>query len=108
SAGAGCRTHRAPPLESDASTHASLGDRRMNVRAKLPTLLAAAAAMQAFSIDVAHAQAGERQTLRGERIAIYNLAGSIRVEGGSGPDVTVVVERKGSDGGRLEVATGAI
>lgn len=80
----------------------------MNVRAKLPTLLAAAAAMQAFSIDVAHAQAGERQTLRGERIAIYNLAGSIRVEGGSGPDVTVVVERKGSDGARLEVATGAI
>lgn len=80
----------------------------MTVRAKLLMLLAAAAALPVFSIDVALAQAVERQTLRGQRVAVYNLVGSIRVEGGSGNEVSVTVERKGSDGARLKVETGAI
>jgi hypothetical protein len=57
---------------------------------------------------VALAQAVERQTLRGARVAVYNLVGSIRVEGGSGNEVSVTIERKGSDGARLKVETGAI
>lgn len=80
----------------------------MNVRAKLPTLLAAVAAVQVFNGQVAQAQGDARQLLKGDRVAIYNLAGSIRVQGGSGSDISVTVDRKGSDGSRLKVETGTI
>lgn len=80
----------------------------MNVRAKLPTLLAAAAVVQAFNGQLAQAQGDARQLLKGDRVAIYNLAGSIRVQGGSGSEVSVTVDRKGSDGARLKVETGTI
>jgi hypothetical protein len=46
--------------------------------------------------------AQERFTLSAERSAIYNLAGEVRVQSGSGPDVTVEVTRGGADSGRLE------
>lgn len=80
----------------------------MIAHSKLTMLLAAAAAMQALPIDAVLAQAGDQHTLRGQRIAIYNLVGSIRLEGGTGSDVSVTVERKGSDGARLKVETGVI
>jgi lia operon protein LiaG len=58
----------------------------------------------AFAVLAASGPAGaqERFTLTGERAAIYNLAGEIRVEAGSGREVTVEVTRGGADSGRLE------
>ena len=80
----------------------------MNVRIKLPTFLAAAVAATLFASDLALAQGGERRLLKGSRVAIYNLVGSIRLEGGSGGEVAVTVDRQGSDGARLKVETGEI
>lgn len=54
------------------------------------------------------AQQAERFTLPGKDVAVYNLAGVMRVEGGSGRDVTVEVTRRGPDAGRLEVRTGPV
>ncbi len=58
----------------------------------------------------ASAQTPERYTLRGERVAIYNLVGSIRLEGASaaGGTITVEVTKRGNDGARLKVETGEI
>jgi hypothetical protein len=80
----------------------------MNVRIKLPTFLAAAVAATLFASDLALAQGDERRLLKGSRVAIYNLVGSIRLEGGSGREVAVTVDRQGSDGARLKVETGEI
>src|SRR5512132_65156 len=63
----------------------------------LPVLLAAPLAAQ-----------GGRYTLSGSNIAVYNLAGEMRVEAGSGSAVVVEVTRRGPDGSKLEVQTGAI
>ncbi|MGE5091759.1 MAG: DUF4097 family beta strand repeat-containing protein [Bacillota bacterium] len=63
----------------------------------LPVLLAAPLAAQ-----------GSRYTLSGSNIAVYNLAGEMRVEAGSGSAVVVEVTRRGPDGSKLEVQTGAI
>lgn len=46
--------------------------------------------------------AQERFTLPGQRVAIYNLAGEVRVEAGSGNNVVVEVTRGGPDSGELE------
>lgn len=46
--------------------------------------------------------------IHGDTLAIYNLAGVLRVEPGSGSDVVVVVTTGGSDAGRLKVATGVV
>ena len=54
------------------------------------------------------AQGGERRALAGDRVAIYNLAGTIRVEQGTGNDVMVSVEKKGGDGERLKIESGRI
>lgn len=58
----------------------------------------------------ARAQAPERHVLRGDKLAIYNLVGSIRVEGASdaGGSTTVEVTKRGSDGARLRVETGEL
>lgn len=50
---------------------------------------------------VLHAQ--ERQVLTGNAITIWNLAGEVRLEPGTGSDVVVEVTRGGSDARRLEV-----
>jgi hypothetical protein len=63
----------------------------------LPVLLAAPLAAQ-----------GSRYTLSGSNVAVYNLAGEMRVEAGSGSAVVVEVTRRGPDGAKLEVQTGAI
>jgi len=47
--------------------------------------------------------AQERQVLTGSTATIWNLAGQVRVEAGTGSDVTVDVNRGGRDAGKLEV-----
>lgn len=51
---------------------------------------------------------GEQYDLSGNEVAVYNLAGEIRLEAGSGSAVTVEVRRGGSDAGQLQVETGQI
>ena len=62
-----------------------------------PVLLAAPLAAQ-----------GSLYTRSGSNSAVYNLAGEMRVEAGSGSAVVVEVTRRGPDGAKLEVQTGAI
>ena len=50
----------------------------------------------------------ERHSLTGERVAVYNLAGKLRVEAGSGSEVVVEVTRGGRDASQLRVEKGAI
>ncbi|MGQ0643523.1 MAG: DUF4097 family beta strand repeat-containing protein [Gemmatimonadaceae bacterium] len=56
------------------------------------------------------AQTAERFSLRSDRVSIYNLVGSIRVEGASetGGATTIEVTKRGADGARLRVETGQI
>jgi lia operon protein LiaG len=55
------------------------------------------------------AQRAERRTLSGRNVGIYNLVGTLRVEGSSsGGDVSVEVTRRGDDGDRLRIETGQI
>lgn len=51
----------------------------------------------------AWAQAPERVVLSGDRVAVHNLAGEVRIEAGSGSDVVVTVTRGGADSDRLRV-----
>jgi hypothetical protein len=55
---------------------------------------------------VAGAQAAERRVVAGDAVAVYNLAGEVRVEGGAGNDVVVEIRRGGSAASRLRVETG--
>jgi len=50
----------------------------------------------------------ERYSLSGAQVAIYNLAGILRVEAGSGPAVAVEVTRGGADASALKIETGPI
>jgi len=52
------------------------------------------------------AQSGQRLTLGGGSVAIYNLAGELTVEPGSGSEVVVEVTRGGADASQLRVETG--
>ncbi|MGH7714071.1 MAG: DUF4097 family beta strand repeat-containing protein [Gemmatimonadaceae bacterium] len=56
------------------------------------------------------AQTAERYTMRGDRVAVYNLVGSIRLEGAAeaGGATTVEVTKRGRDGERLRVETGEV
>jgi lia operon protein LiaG len=54
------------------------------------------------------AQQVERYTVSGGEAAIYNLAGEVRLEPGSGPGVTVEVTRGGADAARIKVAQSEI
>jgi hypothetical protein len=56
----------------------------------------------------AHARQTERVTLDGREVAVYNLVGSLRVEGGSGDRVVVEVTRVGADARRLTLETGDV
>jgi lia operon protein LiaG len=47
-------------------------------------------------------------TLRGERVAVYNVAGDLRVEPGTGRDVEIRVSLRGRDASRLRVETGTV
>jgi hypothetical protein len=60
----------------------------------------------AAATDVADGQATERRAVSGPAVAIYNLAGQVRLEGGAGTDVVVEVRRGGADAARLRIETG--
>ncbi|HEX6616800.1 MAG TPA: DUF4097 family beta strand repeat-containing protein [Gemmatimonadales bacterium] len=53
------------------------------------------------------AQQPERYTLRGDDVAIYNLAGTVRLEPGDG-DVSVQVTRGGAEAARLRMEQGEL
>src|SRR5258708_7073953 len=54
------------------------------------------------------AQAPERFPLTGDAVAIYNLAGMLRVEAGTGSDVVVELTRGGRDAAKLKVESGPL
>lgn len=54
------------------------------------------------------AQQPERRALSGDAVAVYNLAGVVRLERGTGPDVVVDVTRGGRDAAKLTIATGSL
>ena len=54
------------------------------------------------------AQQVEQYQVRGENVAIFNLAGEARIEAGAGPAVIVEVTRGGADARRLQVETGRL
>lgn len=56
----------------------------------------------------AAAQTATSYTLSGDRVAIYNIAGSVTVSGGSGSAVKVQVDPEGADAKQLKVETGPI
>ena len=68
--------------------------------ATLAMLLVAPALMRA--------QSTERVTLEGSEVAIYNLVGRLRVEGGSGSSVVVEVSRAGREASRLRLEKGVV
>jgi hypothetical protein len=68
--------------------------------------LASCAALLALPL-AASAQT-TRQVLKGDSIAVYNLVGELRVESGSGSDVTVEIRRGGADAAKLDVQTGPL
>lgn len=71
--------------------------------------LSPALAVSALLIASGRADAQtERRVLSGDRVAIYNLAGKLRVESGDGSDVVVEVMRGGRDGDRLRLEQGTI
>ena len=71
------------------------------------SLLLAAAVLVPLPLAAQSASSGSYR-LRGEAFALYNLAGQVRLEGGSGDEVSVRITRGGPDGGRLDVETGPI
>ncbi|MDQ3997954.1 MAG: DUF4097 domain-containing protein [Gemmatimonadota bacterium] len=57
-------------------------------------------------VATAGAQSTDRRVVSGPAVAIYNLAGRARLEGGGGSEVVVEVTRGGTDAGRLRIETG--
>jgi lia operon protein LiaG len=57
---------------------------------------------------LARGQQTERFTLDGREVAVYNLVGTMKVEGGGGDKVVVEVTRAGADAGRLKIETGDV
>lgn len=74
-----------------------------------PLTLAISTAIVGISVasPKARAQSDER-TLSGTDVAIYNIAGRVRVERGTGSDVTVQMTRGGRDAGALSVAVSEV
>lgn len=80
------------------------GPLMLHVRIAPVPVPAIAAMLLLFAVLPLPAQRVERITLPGEDVAIYNLAGDVRVEPGPGPAVVVDLVREGRDGARLRVA----
>jgi len=73
----------------------------MNARAPLLSVAVALLAIPAYAQT-------SRQVLKGDSVAIYNLVGELRVEAGSGSDVTVEIQRGGADAAKLDVQSGPL
>ena len=54
------------------------------------------------------ARGQERQTVSGSDVAIFNVAGHVRVEAGTGNEVTVEMTRGGRDGAKLKMVVGEL
>jgi lia operon protein LiaG len=50
----------------------------------------------------------EHRTISGDRVAVYNLAGTLRLQGGAGSQVSVDITRRGKDAAQLKVASGDV
>ena len=59
------------------------------------------------STDI-EAQQPERYSVAGREVAIYNLAGEVKLEPGQGGDVIAEVTRGGADGAKIKVMRGTI
>ncbi len=66
------------------------------------------AVMAAALAATASPATAQRYELSGGRVAVYNLAGEITLEPGSGSAVIVTVTRGGADGDALDVETGPL
>jgi len=73
-----------------------------------PVVLGLLAVLLAAAIAATPALSAERFELRGEHVAIYNLAGEVTLEPGSGSAVVVHVTRGGRDADELDIRTGPI
>jgi hypothetical protein len=73
---------------------------------RTPTLAVALAV--ALAPPPTAAQTAERHSLPGDDVAVYNLAGVLRVEGAAGSDIVVEVMRAGGDGAKLRIETGPL
>jgi hypothetical protein len=62
----------------------------------------------ALAATPAAAQTATSYSLTGDRVAIYNIAGTVTVTGGAGSAVKVDVDPEGSDARQLKVETGPI
>ncbi|MEP6492196.1 MAG: DUF4097 family beta strand repeat-containing protein [bacterium] len=78
--------------------------RRLGPLRKLPLT----GALLAFAALSAARGQTDRRTLSGDRVSIYNLAGRLRVQAGTGSQVAVEVTRGGHDAAQLKIATGEI
>lgn len=65
--------------------------------------VAVVALAQGAAAPGAFAQTPDRYSIPGETVAVYNLAGSVTIERGTGANVVVEVTRGGRDAERLEV-----
>jgi DUF4097 and DUF4098 domain-containing protein YvlB len=79
----------------------------MYTRSIVRALRVAGAAFIASPV-IAAAQTAERRTLTGDDVAVYNIAGVMRVEGGTGSEVSVEITRGGPDASKLTIASGRI
>jgi hypothetical protein len=70
----------------------------MTILRLLPLGLLAAAPLAAQNVS--------RHAIRGPDVALYNLAGTVQIEAGSGDAVAVEVSRGGTDLGQLRIAEG--
>ncbi len=68
----------------------------------------AALVLALFFPGLAPGQAPERHVLEGAEVAVYNLAGRVMVEAGTGSAVVAEVTRGGSDAARLRVVVGQV
>lgn len=50
----------------------------------------------------------QHETLSGDRVSVYNLAGKLRVQAGTGSQVTVDITRGGRDAAKLKIAKGDV
>jgi hypothetical protein len=73
------------------------------VSARAVIVSAVAAFTAAGQLQPSAVIAQERFSLSSDRVAIYNLAGEVRVERGTGSNVVVEVSRRGDDGDELEI-----
>lgn len=71
------------------------------------TFIVLGAALTVAALPAA-GQGGQRYSVSGDEVAVYNLAGTVHLAAGTGATVEVEVVRGGADAARLRVETGPI